>query len=52
MEWLWEVWDIKVERRDRESGARSCQDVLINGRMKQLDIGLKEGNDAKVSILG
>lgn len=43
MEWLWEVWDIKAERRDREAGARSRQDVLINGHMKQLDIGLKEG---------
>lgn len=44
VERLWEVWDLRVERSEsaREPGARSCQDVLINGRLKQSDVGLKE----------
>lgn len=52
VEWLWEVWDIKAEKIDQEPGARSCREVLINGHMKQLDTGLKEGDDAKVSVFG
>lgn len=38
-EWFWEVWDLRVGKREAE--AKSCQG-LINGCIKQLDIGLKE----------
>lgn len=38
-EWFWEVWDLRVGKREAE--VKSCQG-LINGCIKQLDIGLKE----------